>query len=322
MLKLFNTQNIHIEVSSKCTLKCPRCPRTETKHDDLNKEISLEEFKIAFPPELLAAAKNLSFCGDIGDPIYATDFIEIIQYIKEHSTARLLIITNGSYKKPEWWKQLGLSLASTDVVHFSIDGWDNDSNNIYRVNSDFDSITKGIAALREASTCLIRWSTIYFNFNEDKMDAIIELARTLGCDEWEGVNSTKFDGVYLIDGVDLLKPADQNNIGSKNIYNRNRITLNRVIPSLENQIVNNHEWAKCLNHKKEMFVSVEGLVFPCPWFNSGYQSNPFVQKNKDKLNIKTRSLSEVLADPLWSEFVQSLNTCPLEICEIKCHVNR
>lgn len=79
-----------------------------------------------------------------------------------------------------------------------------------------------------------------------------------------------------------------------------------------------HPWAKCLNFKKELFVNIEGLVFPCPWFNNAYHKNSFVQKHKDKINVKTRSFLEILADPLWEELVTMLEVMPLEICKMKC----
>ena len=73
-----------------------------------------------------------------------------------------------------------------------------------------------------------------------------------------------------------------------------------------------------MNWQKELFVTVDGLVFPCPWFNSGYQENDFVQKYRDRLSIKTRSIDEVLTDSIWEEFITRIETMPLEICRIKC----
>jgi hypothetical protein len=79
-----------------------------------------------------------------------------------------------------------------------------------------------------------------------------------------------------------------------------------------------HEWAKCANGEKEMFVNVEGLVLPCPWFNSGYLENDFLNKHKDKINIRTRTLKEIVEDPLWDEMYTRFETMPLSICRVKC----
>ena len=82
---------------------------------------------------------------------------------------------------------------------------------------------------------------------------------------------------------------------------------------------NPHTWAKCLNYKKDLFVSVTGLLTPCPWFNSNYQNNEFVKNNIQRLSIKHRSFFDILNDSqLWQEFIELLDTTPPEICQIKC----
>jgi len=318
-LILFNFHEIHIEVSSKCTLKCPRCPRTELKPEQLNQEISLAEFRSAFPSDVLAFIHTFAFCGDVGDPIYATEFLDIIKYLKiNNKTVR--IVTNGSYKSHEWWSELGNMLTEHDNVTFSVDGWGQASNEQYRVNSNFKSICNGLTSLRAASGCNITWSTIIFKFNEDNLTTIENLAKSLGVDHFQTVNSTKFGNRYLVNGVDPLQPVLVNPTNSYIKYQTN--LTNRPEPLVFKQKTNGHLWAKCLNWETRPFINVDGLVFPCAWFNSGYQENDFVQKYKDKLNIKTRSLADIVADPIWEEFQTRLELAPLEICKIKCKNDR
>lgn len=315
---LLNHNRIHIEISSKCTLKCPRCPRTELKPEALNREISLLEFQRAFTPDLLNEVEEITFCGDIGDPIYAKDFLPIVEYIKaSRFDTRLVIVTNGSYKDPSWWTDLGELLNNNDTVTFSVDGWDQRSNQIYRVNSDFDSIVRGARALRANSNCIMNWSAIYFSFNEKEMVHIQELARELGFDTFNAVQSTKFDGAYLKNGIDPLKPSAH--YIAQGTYHVGRFMLSdRPVPTYRWAGRMRHPWAKCMNDDKEMFINVDGLVFPCPWFNSGYLYNDFVEKYRDRLSIKTRTLKEVLADSLWEELYTRFEIAPLDICKLKC----
>lgn len=310
----FNLDIVQVEITSKCTLKCPRCPRTELTLDYINQEISLGSFKEIFTPLVLSQIKFLLFCGHTGDPIYATEFLEIIEYVKKNSSTQIRITTNGSYKKEDWWDKLGMLLDKNDGVTFSIDGWDNQSNNLYRVNSDFNSIINGITTLRAKSRCYIKWSAIYFKFNQHQVNKISKLSKELGCDVFQLVRSAKFDGRYLINGVDLLKPTEEL-VSEDNNYKREKQVFGRDDPFTIEQTKQAHPFAKCLNGAKELNVTVEGYVYPCGWFNTGYQANAFAEKYKDKINVKTRTLKEILEDPLWIELTKEFN---LKICQIKC----
>lgn len=203
------TWHFHIEISSKCTLKCPRCARQEVPNGLVNTELDLEFFKRNFTPEfVLANVEKITFCGDDGDPIYAHDLIPVIEYLKGIKPVEIVIITNGSHKKSAWWIQLAQLLDSNDSVHFSIDGYDNASNNLYRVNSDYHSIIAGIEALRHNSRCKIVWAAIAFKFNEHKLDYMQDLAQQLGVDVFQITKSTKFGSVYPSYGSnDPLQPS-------------------------------------------------------------------------------------------------------------------
>lgn len=314
ILTPFNLEIVQVELSSKCVLKCPRCPRTELALPYLNQEISTEDFVRAFTPEVLSQIKYLLFCGHTGDPIYATNLLDVVEYVKSVSDTRIRIVTNGSYKKSDWWQQLGQLLDSDDGITFSIDGWDDQSNNQYRIDSNWTSIVSAIKILKNTSACYVNWSTIYFNFNQDHIERIIAAAKELGCDQMRLIKSAKFGAEYAVDGIDLLQPT-RDYVSTDNNYQRGKIVFVREDPFVIEKTQQCHPWAKCLNGAKEINVTVQGHVYPCGWFNTGYNSNSFVEKWQDRINIRSRSLIEILEDPLWSELTNAFN---LQICEIKC----
>ena len=317
---MFNYRSVHLEISSKCTLKCPRCPRTELEPDTINQEVSLYNFQIGFPKSVISKIESFIFCGSIGDPIYATEFLEIVEYIKTHSAARIQVVTNGSYKKSDWWQRLGQMLSHNDQVTFSVDGWDNQSNNLYRVHSDFDSIVLGIQSLRAGSKCNIKWSAIYFAFNQQKINHMRELAKSLGCDQFQTVKSSKFDHRYAVNNEDVLKPS-ADLVASTEVYEIQvqQLSPDKYIPIALAVPTHPHAWAKCLNYKKELYVDVDGTVLPCPWFDSNYQVNKFVEQNRQKLSIRNRSFFDIIDDvELWKELINSFDQHPLEICLMKC----
>lgn len=261
----------------------------------------------------------MNFCGDIGDPIYANDFLDIVEYVKSTSPGTCVnIVTNGSYKSIDWWKTLGGYLGSEDRVTFSVDGWDHNSNRIYRVNSDWDSIMLGLKTLRDSSAVNIRWSTIIFRFNLDRLDQIKNLAIDLGVDQFDLVRSMKFgsnDNRYLgSDGTDPLEPTGQTEVRR---YYRNSSVLNRsyALPAVARDTT---AWQSCLNGAQMPFISVDGRFFPCAWFGSGYMENDFLEKYHDRINVRTRGLDAVLEDSCWEELKMRWEMFPPRICEFKC----
>ena len=188
----------HFEVSGKCTLKCPRCPRNDTDPVSwINKELTLDFFKKTLSPELLKnTIKRITMCGDIGDPIYASEYIDIIDYIKTHNDKiHVYTITNGSYRKESWWRDFAKVSNEYDTVNFSIDGYDDASNNLYRIGSNWDSIMQGMSIMCN-SPAFVYWATIMFSFNQDHIDKIKNQAIAIGCDGLQLTYSTKFGSKY------------------------------------------------------------------------------------------------------------------------------
>ena len=189
----------HIEPSSICTLKCPRCPRAEVPESLLNRQLTLEFFKNQIGADTVKQIKKITFCGNDGDPIYCRDFLDICTWLKQVNPAiHLVLITNGSYKTTDWWQQLGKILDANDEIHWSLDGWDQESNEQYRVNSNWLSIVNGINAFNQANTTTYRvWATIAFRFNEEYLIKQKTMAIAYGFDSYQLTKSTKFSSKYL-----------------------------------------------------------------------------------------------------------------------------
>ena len=319
------TWHWHIEISSKCTLKCPRCARQEVPLGLVNTELDLEFFKRNFTPEfIISNVEKITFCGDDGDPIYAHDLIPVIEYIKSIKQVEIVIITNGSHKKLSWWINLGKSLDYNDTVHFSIDGYDNESNNLYRVNSDYSSIISGLQTLRTTSRCKIVWAAIAFRFNEDHLEFMQQFAKKLGVDTFQLTKSTKFGRIYPIYGInDPLEPSVKYVSGSHR-FEREQIEFTSRTESvypvnlkLYNKIKNNSDMVPlCEIGNKGLYINAQGRLFPCCWVANRYGHNKEWQTIADNFNLHTRSLTDVLADPFWET---ELKTFRWQECQTKCN---
>jgi len=319
------TWHFHIEVSSKCALACPRCARQEVPDGLVNAELDLDFFRRNFTPDFVNQnLEKITFCGDDGDPIYSHDLISIIQYLKSIKPIEIVIVTNGSHKKPTWWMELGKTLDQNDSVHFSIDGYDNASNNLYRVNSDYDSIVEGLQVLRSTSVCQIVWAAIAFKFNEHKLDFMQEFARKLGVDRFQLTCSTKFGSVYPSYGTDdPLQPSDRF-VSSTHRFERVSTDLSKKsatpISSTNSRLFqqtrpNNGVTPLCKIGNKGLYIDARGRLFPCCWVANRYSHNQEWQQQAEKFNLHDRTLEHVLADTWWTTELESYRWYE---CQTKC----
>jgi MoaA/NifB/PqqE/SkfB family radical SAM enzyme len=341
--------NWHFEVSGKCTLSCPRCPRNDTNPVPwLNKELNLEFFENVLPPTLLKnTVKRITMCGDIGDPIYASEFLDIVGYIKHHNPKiHVYTITNGSYRKPDWWKKFASISNEYDTVNFSVDGYDNQSNNLYRRGSNWDSIMTGMQIMCQDSSAFVNWATILFSFNQDHQNRILDQAKEIGCDGVQFTLSTKFGSKYgeAYGGQnDPLEPRSEF-ISQTHRYERKLISISERQQLTEDYLSKNKQQyiqikqqynsfvtPMCSIGNRGLYVSADGVLHPCSWVSFPYVSlstdrktiqfkDSFHQVHRSRLNLYQRSLEQILEDDIWASLFDSFDD-PARAwveCEQKC----
>ena len=318
----------HIEASSICALKCPRCPRAEVPESLLNRQLTLDFFKNQVGESVAKQIRKVTFCGNDGDPVYCRDLVEIIIWFKTlNPEIQIVIITNGSYKPVYWWEYLGKALDHRDEVHWSLDGWSQDSNQQYRVHSDWLSIMRGIEAFKNAnnSTYLV-WAAIAFRFNQDCIEHMKTQARTLGFDSFQLTKSTKFGSKYpgAYGTEDLLEPTEPALVASAHRFERVTTPLTvKTRPGAELRIeflkratqLGNYSGI-CLIGSKGVFLNSRGEFYPCCWTANRYDHNASWQ---GRFDLNKNTFEEIVADPFWTgEFLKFDN---LE-CQTKCTPER
>jgi MoaA/NifB/PqqE/SkfB family radical SAM enzyme len=292
----------------------------------VNTELDLEFFKRNFTPEFVQTnVEKITFCGDDGDPIYAHDLIAVIEYIKSIKPVEIVIVTNGSHKKVQWWAQLGQLLDSNDSVHFSVDGYDNTSNNVYRVNSDYDSIITGLQTLRATSGCKIIWAAIAFKFNEEHLNTMKEFAQSLGVDRFQLTKSTKFGSVYPLYGIDDTLQPSVKYISSTHRFEREATAFtphgtDELVSKTNIQLFkqtqsHNGITPLCKIGNKGLYIDARGRLFPCCWVANRYNHNSDWQQLANNFDLHNQTLTTVLADTFWSNEFQ---TFKWQECQTKC----
>ena len=341
----------HLELSSKCALKCPRCPRTERPGQYKVTEMKLNFVKKILPPKRLSLVQRILLNGGQGDAIYCNDFIQIIKYFKEtNPNLQLCLITNGSYKKKGWWKEVAQILKANDIVVFSVDGWDQKSNEQYRVGSHFQSIMEGIKTLRQFNKeVYIIWSTIIFKFNQNRMNDIQNLAESMGVDAFNIVQSRLFGSINqdYIDsklGYDPLEP-DKAFVESSNT-NRDfyvGFTKRQVFGTIKPKIFhlidrytetynNSYIMPLCRIGERGLYVDAEGILYPCSWISHPFEVQSSKKRKKtitwekslfveykDSFNLNYHTMETILQNPLWKKLQCSWHSSKTAFVECEKH---
>jgi len=173
-------RTLHIEPTTRCTLSCPHCPRTQ--HSDL---LTIRDCDIDVMVRTCAGFDHIHLCGNHGDPIYHPQFHELLARLRQQkSDVTFSMHTNGAFRSMEWWKTTATLFNRHDSVAFSIDGLPQNYDT-YRVNSRWDSVLEAITTLRSNSPHLkMLWKWIVFRYNQDDIEAGMALAKDLGFDKF------------------------------------------------------------------------------------------------------------------------------------------
>ncbi len=291
-------QGLHIEPTNMCTLKCPRCSRTEFIDQFpkkwTNKNLDLDVLKKFLDINL--KDKTINICGNFGDAIYYDQLFEMVSYFKKQE-AKIILATNGSYKSADWWNSLGDLLDSTDEVIFAIDGLPDNFTN-YRINADWPSIKLGIDILRDKPVKLV-WQYILFKYNEDQIKQAEQLSIELGFDHFFVMNSTRWDH-----GTEYRTPTQVDKINQSKIEWKKNNSITEVD-------------AKCKQTNAFHYISADGFYTPCCWVaeHRWYYKSEFY-KNKDQYDISKTTLSQVLNN--LKDFYNTLEDAKLNYCTFNC----
>jgi len=174
------THTVDVAITNLCNARCPQCQRTDIVNNLKTKEYlplttwSLADFQKMFPKESLDDIENYSFCGLWGDPLMAKDIGRICHYIIDNSKAKIIITTNGSIRKEEFYLNLGNYCGRRLSMVIDVDGIDEQMHQKYRRGT---SLKKSLAALRALSqTKAIPLSqTVLFKHNEKHRNDIKKL---------------------------------------------------------------------------------------------------------------------------------------------------
>ena len=249
MPDIFRFQNVkivHLEPTTNCNAACPQCLRTRTEFEP--NELSLDDIKILFTPDVLMQLEKIYMCGNYGDPASARQTLEMYEYFRSVNTNLTLgMNTNGGIRFPDWWTRLAKVMnKSNDYVVFSIDGLE-DTNHLYRRNVRWSKVMDNAKAFIDAGGSA-HWDMLVFEHNKHQVDEAHKLAKDMGFNWFRAKVSRRFNR-FPVDGIS--QPIEFN----------------------DTKVLEGHIECSAMK-ENSIFVDASGKVFPCCWQVEGnYQPN-------------------------------------------------
>ncbi len=285
----------HLEITRRCALECPACPRTfdAEKVGPLNIDLKLDLIKRFFAKDKLPLINYIFLNGNLGDPIYHPDFHEIAEHF--FAAQHLAISTNGMIKK-SFWERVIRTWPENSLLILSIDGL-KETNHLYRVNSKWKMIEDLFEVIaRTKRKCKIEWKYILFEHNHKDVEKAHELSKKLGIDSFRLQKTRPLNSRMNKNG--FLKEFN----GTYFDAEKNKKPLKELAP-----------FCKTLDMH---YINAEGTYFPCCWWPSHYKDEK--QEFWEDTNIANLDLDGAYSH--FKKFTQCLNDFDKapEVCKNFC----
>ena len=258
---------LHLEPTARCQAACPMCGRNKnggaTRRNLPLDDVSIDDFESWFPVSFLRQLKRILMCGNYGDPIMAHDCLEMLAHARaSNPEIRLTMNTNGSARKPEFWKDLA---ALGVVVNFALDGATAESHKRYRRNTNFEAILENATTFIGAGGRAV-WDMLAFSHNEHEIDDARNMAERLGFRKFAVRSSNRFGN-----GSFPVKDAGGATIDELNPSSTFPPAMLGNRPPLAQLETCN---IRCkVKAEKSIYVSASGYVLPCCWLGA-----PMIEK--------------------------------------------
>jgi MoaA/NifB/PqqE/SkfB family radical SAM enzyme len=212
-----NTHSLNLDMTYRCPLQCPLCMRERPGGRAKIKksyDMPIESFE-----KVCEYFNKIHICGQISDSIYHPKFLDMLKHYHDKYNFPLIISTNGSNKKIEWWEKA--YEYSTDNVTwiFGVDGFDQETAEKYRVNIKFDSALDAMKLGASLGKNIV-WQFIVFKHNEHQVETVKQFALDNGI-SFHLMKSSRFHP-EIIKGTNIEPPSDE----YRNFKYRKRVEYN------------------------------------------------------------------------------------------------
>lgn len=330
---LSHIKRIHLELTEKCNAACPLCIRTNPNglrpQSYIGRsELTLKDIRHFLYAEIRDQLVDVHMCGSYGDPIVAKNCQEIADYLCSENCS-VSISTNGGARNAAWWAQLGtiLSRNHRSRVDFHIDGLA-DTNSFYRRNTNFKRIITNARAFIDAGG-LANWEFIPFRHNEHQVERAHNLSKEYG---FARFTIKKSNWIFSEEKTKIPFTARDGTThyleapSKKYLPSKDSKSMSRHYTSTSNDDI------QCLALKNsELYISCEGIVYPCCW-TARFARNIYLGRRtkdgfsklfkqyggKERFDLRKNKLPEILDNDFFKILSDHWQSKKPPICYKKC----
>ena len=279
-------------------------------------ELRLEDIESICSPEFISQLDKVILCGNYGDPMMATDTLPILKYFRKHNPDLILQVhTNGSGQSQEWWMELA-SIVS--YCQFGIDGLA-DTNHLHRRRTNWNKIMSSASSFINAGG-KAGWEFIVFKHNEHQIEEAVALAKTMGFSRFCLRKTNRFfSGGSFRPKFTVLNRSGEREFDifpadSKEYLNPASVRIDEMIKKGTDYVTYLRETEISCEAKEigMLYLSAEGLVFPCPFTGTIYSWTTDLRDNQvlkmlsnyggiEAIDAKKKKLSEIVNGPVFQQ---------------------
>lgn len=297
MNKFFLRRKINVELTYKCSLLCPACPRQ--RHWKMrNKKIEGEVLSLDNFKKIAKFFNEIDLCGQLSDPLHHPEFHKILEITNEYNTKNVKI--NTAISQPDKiFYQTAFKIRPNTKWVFGIDGLSNDSNR-YRINQDGNKLFDIMTECAKSSTIKPTWQYIVFSYNEKDIEEAKKIANNIGVDILF-LQSSRWDSWKDIDS-DKFKP--KTGLNTPWVNDNDKTFLNQ----------------ECFD-VRPFGTDIWGHLLPCCRVDDlgNYKSEMYQDLIRVSKISDYEKIEDILNTPQWKKFVENLeNNKGLPHCHNMC----
>ena len=286
MILPFTPKNIQIEISNRCNLKCPMCPRGQGKAMREKNDIDINFFKDIIE-ELQEYDPKIQL-WNYGEPFFHKQISTLIRIIpKKFSDCS--ISTNGHFMTNELAKSI-ISSGITEVI-FAIDGITEETYKKYRVNGSLETVLQNLKMFTDINTnknIKVSVQFIAFKHNLHEIPLLGDFFAPYN------VNNIKVKSAMLM----TLNKKEDFKIAKKYLsfqYEGERYEINNSIVIPKGTFSN-----YCPVIENSFVITTDQKILPCCW---DYEGEYEIKNKNDWIKIKNLINSD--------NFPEMCNKCPI-----------